>query len=123
MTIYTERAEIEARAKVTNRVRPMQVGDRVVHQVSLPWHWGFYTTSEHGVTGDAANDLVALSGDPNVSIEDKSFACNVRAGRRSGKPGDVPGVPYGTPGSARPDHDHGAEHPNHAGQRRREDLS
>ena len=37
-----------------------------------------------GATGDAANDLVALSGDPNVSIqESKAFACNVRAGRRS----------------------------------------
>jgi len=29
------------------------------------------------------NDLIALSGDPNTSIEDKTFTCQVRAGRRS----------------------------------------
>ena len=42
MTIVTERAEIEARAKVTERMRPLNVGGRLVHQVALPWHWGFY---------------------------------------------------------------------------------
>jgi formate dehydrogenase major subunit len=49
----------------------------------VPWHWGTYTTSEQGVTGDTMNDLIALSGDPNTSIEDKTFTCQVRAGRRS----------------------------------------
>jgi hypothetical protein len=34
------------------------------------------------VTGDSLNDLVVLSGDPNTSIEDKTFSCQVRAGRR-----------------------------------------
>ena len=45
----------------------------VVHQISVPWHWGTYTTSEQGVTGDSLNDLIVLSGDPNTSIEDKTF--------------------------------------------------
>jgi formate dehydrogenase major subunit len=119
MTIYTERGEIEARAKVTNRIRPLTVGDRVVHQISLPWHWGHYTTNDQGVTGDAANDLVPLTGDPNVSIEDKSFACNVRAGRRSRAP--VAGLtPVERPAahSARLDHDHAAERPRHSGAHR-----
>jgi len=53
-----------------------------VHQISVPWHWGTYTTSEQGVTGDSINDLIVLSGDPNTSIEDKTFSCQVRAGRR-----------------------------------------
>jgi formate dehydrogenase major subunit len=117
MTIFTPRAEIEARAKVTHRVRPLAMGERTVHQISMPWHWGSYTTNAQGVTGDAANDLVPLSGDPNVSIEDKSFACNVRAGRKSGERGPDYGTKRGTAGAARPDHDHAAEHPDHAGQR------
>ena len=81
MTIVTERAEIEARAKVTDRIRPLRVDGRVIHQVALPWHWGYSGLSR----GDTANELVALSGDPNVSIQDdKSFTCDVRSGRRQG---------------------------------------
>jgi formate dehydrogenase major subunit len=79
MTIVTERAEIEARARVTARMRPLNVDGRQVHQVGLPWHWGFSGLS----TGDSANDLGALDADPNVSIqESKAFTCDVRAGRR-----------------------------------------
>ena len=85
LTVETERGEIEARAKVTRRLRPLQIDGRTTHQIALPWHWGHYTTSSLGVTGDSANDLVPLSGDPNVSIEDKTFACQVRAGRREGE--------------------------------------
>src|SRR4051812_26475628 len=86
MTVETPRAEIEGHAKVTNRVRPMRLGDKLVHQVCLPWHWGFARTSEEGTAGDSANDLVVLSADPNVSIqESKAFCCNVRAGRRKGE--------------------------------------
>jgi formate dehydrogenase major subunit len=52
-----------------------------VHQVGLPWHWGY----SGFYRGDSTNDLGALSGDPNVSIqESKAFTCDVRAGRRSG---------------------------------------
>ena len=81
MTICTERAEIEARAKVTDRMRPLRVDGRLIHQVALPWHWGFGS----GTAGDATNDLGLLSGDPNVSIqESKAFTCDVRTGRRAG---------------------------------------
>jgi formate dehydrogenase major subunit len=81
MTIVTERAEIEARAVVTDRIRPIKVDGQVIHQVALPWHWGYSGLS----VGDTANELVALSGDPNVSIQDdKAFTCDVRAGRRRG---------------------------------------
>src|SRR4051812_19883513 len=80
MTIVTERAEIEARAKVTERIRPLTIDGQPVHQVALPWHWGYGA----GTAGDATNDLIALSGDPNVSIEEaKAFTCDVRAGRRT----------------------------------------
>ena len=46
MVIVTERGEIEARAKVTERMRPLRVGGRLIHQVALPWHWG-YGGAEH----------------------------------------------------------------------------
>jgi formate dehydrogenase major subunit len=50
-----------------------------VHQVGLPWHWGY----SGPYPGDSANDLGALTGEPNVSIqESKAFTCDVRAGRR-----------------------------------------
>jgi formate dehydrogenase major subunit len=78
VTVSTERGSIEARAKVTARIQPLRVGGEVVHQVSMPWHWG----SAGGVAGDSANDLVALTGDPNVTIEEKAFTCDVRPGRR-----------------------------------------
>jgi len=81
--VETERAEIEARARVTERMRPLRIEGREVHQIALPWHWGFGGPSP----GDSANDLGALASDPNVSIqEDKAFTCNVRAGRRSRQP-------------------------------------
>jgi formate dehydrogenase major subunit len=80
MTILTARAEIEARALVTDRMRPLHVEGQVVHQVGLPWHWGYSGL----YTGDSTNDLAMISGDPNVSIpESKAFTCDVRAGRRS----------------------------------------
>ena len=80
MVIETERAEIEARARVTERMRPLRIEGRDIHQVALPWHWGFGGASP----GDSANDLGALGSDPNVSIQEaKAFTCNVRAGRRT----------------------------------------
>jgi formate dehydrogenase major subunit len=82
LTVSTERGEMEARAKVTRRIRPLTVNGQPLHQISVPWHWGSFATSEQGVTGDSLNDLVVLSGDPNTSIEDKTFSCQVRAGRR-----------------------------------------
>jgi formate dehydrogenase major subunit len=72
--VRTPRAEIRAKALVTRRVRPLRLGNRLVHQVGMPWHWGW----EGVVTGDVVNTLTALVGDPNVSIhEGKAFVCNV----------------------------------------------
>jgi formate dehydrogenase major subunit len=82
MVIETERGEIEARARVTDRIRSLRIDGRIVHQISLPWHWGY----AGDVKGDTTNDLGALSGDPNVLIqESKAFSCSVRAGRRTGE--------------------------------------
>ncbi len=110
MVVETERAAIEARARVTERMRPLRIDGRRLHQVALPWHWGF----AGGAKGDIANDLGVLSGDPNVSIqEDKAFTCNVRAGRRTGESTEkLAGVHAKS--SARPDTDAPSEDPGNA---------
>jgi formate dehydrogenase major subunit len=64
---------------VTERLRPLRVQDRLVHQVWVPYHWGYMGL----VTGDAANDLFGVALDPNVLIqESKVTTCDVLAGRR-----------------------------------------
>ncbi len=80
-TIVSARAAIEARVLVTERVRPLNLGERTVHQIGLPYHWG--VGSDAGVTGDAANDLLGVTLDPNVLIqESKAGSCDIRPGRR-----------------------------------------
>ena len=80
-SIRTARAEIQARALVTRRMRPFRVGGRVVHEIGLPWHWGWQGSAH----GDVVNNLTALVADPNVSIhEGKVFTCDVRAGKKGG---------------------------------------
>jgi formate dehydrogenase major subunit len=72
--ISTPRAEIRAKALVTRRLRPFTIDGKVVHQVGMPWHWGY----EGLVKGDVVNELTSLVGDPNVSIhEGKAFVCQV----------------------------------------------
>jgi formate dehydrogenase major subunit len=78
-TIVNPRAVIEARVLVTDRLRPLRVAGRVVHQIGLPYHWGGNGLS----TGDSANDLLAVVLDPNVHIQStKASLCDIRPGRR-----------------------------------------
>jgi formate dehydrogenase major subunit len=78
-TIVTARTAIEARVLVTERIPPLRVQGRLVHQVGLPYHWGFSGL----VTGDAANDVFPIVLDPNVHIQEvKAATCDVVAGRR-----------------------------------------
>lgn len=79
-TIITARALIEARVLVTPRIRPLQIAGRTVHQVGLPYHWGY----RGQVTGDVVNDLLVISEESNVRImETKALTCNVVPGRRA----------------------------------------
>ena len=39
-TISTSRAAIEARVMVSERMRPLEVQGRQLHQIGLPYHWG-----------------------------------------------------------------------------------
>jgi formate dehydrogenase major subunit len=74
VSVVSPRGIVQARALVTSRMTPIRLGERTVHQVGLPYHWGYKGL----VKGDAANDLVALSQEPNVRImESKALLCNV----------------------------------------------
>jgi len=78
-TLVTARTAIEARVMVTERIPPLKVAGRTVHQIGLPYHWG-----PNGlVTGDAANELLAIVMDPNVHIQESKVAtCDIQPGRR-----------------------------------------
>jgi formate dehydrogenase major subunit len=78
-TIVTARSAIEARVLVTDRLAPLTMQGRTVHQIGLPYHWG----NNGLVTGDGANDLLSIVLDPNVHIqESKASTCDIRPGRR-----------------------------------------
>ena len=78
-TIVTARGAIEARVLVTDRVPPLVIQGRMIHQIGLPYHWG-----PNGYTvGDSANDLASIALDPNVHIQEvKALSGDIRPGRR-----------------------------------------
>jgi formate dehydrogenase major subunit len=82
-TIVSARAAIEARVMVTERMTPLRISGRTIHQVGLPYHWG--VGRDAVVSGDAANDLLGVALDPNVQIqESKAGSCDIVPGRRPG---------------------------------------
>jgi formate dehydrogenase major subunit len=76
--VITERNTTEARALVTKRLRPLTVNGAIVHQIGMPWHWGYQGIA----TGDITNNVSSFVADPNVSIhEGKAFTCRIEKGR------------------------------------------
>jgi formate dehydrogenase major subunit len=79
-TISTPRGRVQARVLVTRRMRPMKIDGRYIHQVGLPYHWGYKGQAK----GDITNDLLAISEEPNVRImESKALVCNIQPGTRA----------------------------------------
>ncbi|HLH09429.1 MAG TPA: molybdopterin-dependent oxidoreductase [Terriglobales bacterium] len=79
VTITTPRGIVSAHALVTSRVRPVTIGGRKIHTVGIPYHWGWKGMAQ----GDVANDLLAISEEPNVRImETKALVCNLTRGHR-----------------------------------------
>jgi formate dehydrogenase major subunit len=77
--VVTSRAAVQARVMVTDRMAPLRIDNRVVHQIWLPYHWG----GTGLVTGDVVNDLFGVVEDPNVFIQEtKVTTCDVRPGPR-----------------------------------------
>jgi formate dehydrogenase major subunit len=78
-TLVTARGAIEARVLVTDRMRPLTVEGRTVHQIGIPYHWGALGYSK----GEPGNELVGMALDSNVHIGDcKAATCDIRPGRR-----------------------------------------
>jgi formate dehydrogenase major subunit len=74
--VYVEstRGKVEVVAVVTKRFKPFQMNGRKIHQVGIPWHWGYIGLS----TGASANELTPHVGDANTTIpEFKAFLVNI----------------------------------------------
>ena len=87
--IRSARGQGEAVAMVTNRIKPFSIDGKIVHEVALPWHFGWATsrTREYALKskkpelftfGNAANRLTPSIGDANTMIpESKAFMVNI----------------------------------------------
>jgi len=75
VTVETSRGKLEAVAIVTSRLVPFQIAGQTVHQIGIPWHYGWIHPKDGG---DSANLLTPTVGDPNTMIpESKAFMANV----------------------------------------------
>ncbi len=73
--VSSSRGEVECVAMVTTRFRPFKIGNTTVHQVGMPWCFG-WVAPKNG--GESANLLTPTVGDPNTMIpESKAFMVNV----------------------------------------------
>jgi formate dehydrogenase major subunit len=78
-TIATSRAAIEARVLVTERVKPVRIQGRDIHQVGVPYHFG----RKGLIKGDSGNELLSIVLDRNVHISEYKIAtCDIQPGRR-----------------------------------------
>ena len=87
--VISARGQAEAVATVTHRLKPFSIGGKIVHQVALPWHYGWATSAtrpyhakdrkpEFFTSGNAANRLTPTIGDANTMIpESKAFMVNI----------------------------------------------
>ena len=68
-------AGIRVIASVTDRMKPVTVNGKTVHQAAMPWHWGFKGLS----TGPSANELTMDAVDVSAQIpETKTCLCNIQ---------------------------------------------
>ena len=73
--VESARGVVKAVALVTARLKPFTINGNTVHQIGMPWHYGWAGLA----TGDSANDLTPHIGDGNTMIpEYKAFLVDVR---------------------------------------------
>jgi len=87
--VKSARGEVECIAIVTPRFKPFNIDGNPIHEVGIPWHYGWITTKDRKYNpgdkkaevftfGDAANLLTPTIGDANTMIpETKAFMANV----------------------------------------------
>jgi formate dehydrogenase major subunit len=74
--VASVRGAIECTAVVTKRFKPFKIGDAVVHEIGIPYNFGW----RWPVSGkeESANLLTPSTGDPNTRIpETKAFMVNI----------------------------------------------
>ncbi len=75
--VTSGRGEIIAVAVVTSRFKPFKIGGQTVHQVGMPWCFGWQYPGDPKA-GDSSNLLTPTIGDANTMIpESKAFMVNV----------------------------------------------
>jgi formate dehydrogenase major subunit len=85
-TIVSARGAVEARVMVTDRMTPLTIDGRVVHQIGLPYHWGPNGYSK----GDSMNELSSMALDPSSHIQEvKALTVDIKPGRRPRGPARV----------------------------------
>ncbi len=86
VAVSSARGTVEAVAIVTPRWKPFMIGGAKVHEVGIPWHFGWATTKQgvygenypYFTFGDSANLLTPTVGDANTMIpESKAFMVNI----------------------------------------------
>ena len=81
VTVSSARGSLWAVAVVTERFKPFRIMDSTVHQVGIPWHYGWQFPVD-GSGGESANILTPTVGDPNSMIpESKAFMVNIEKAR------------------------------------------
>lgn len=73
--VESARGRVEAIAMVTVRMRPLKVHGRIIHEIGMPFCFGWSTPG----VGDATNRLTPSVGDPNTTIPEYKASCvNIR---------------------------------------------
>ena len=78
VTVKSARGEVQAVAIVTMRIKPFTIDGTTVHQVGIPWHYGWRYPDPERKELRSANLLTPSIGDPNTMIpESKAFMVDV----------------------------------------------
>jgi formate dehydrogenase major subunit len=81
VTVSSARGSLWAVAIVTDRFKPFKIMNSTVHQVGIPWHYGWQFPVD-GSGGESANILTPTIGDPNSMIpESKAFMVSIEKAR------------------------------------------
>jgi formate dehydrogenase major subunit len=72
--VTSARGSITVKACVTKRWKPFTIDGNTIHEVGLPWHWGWAALC----SGESANVLTPYIGDANTRIpETKVFLVDI----------------------------------------------
>ena len=76
--VKSARGEVNAVALVTPRFKPFIIAGQIVHEVGIPWHYGWRYPNPEKKELRSANLLTPSIGDPNTMIpESKAFMVDV----------------------------------------------